>query len=246
MKKILFIIVLLISVNGVSAQEGWYMSFNAQANASYIMNQNSYGAPELNYETTIGGGGNIAAGVNFNPELGLQLNGGITKGGQKYKDEFKLGPKQFERNERDIDLTYLTVGLLFRYSPILPRQQYIDDPKIKMVIAVGPQIDWLAKADVVYKRAMDEVGYPFPQPDLGYKAVGYDKDLYQKLVISGVLSIGIDYLVSEKFFINAALRTEVGFNDINAKAYRKHEGYGASRIFNPGIQFGLGFYFNRN
>ena len=246
MKKLIVTTTLLVIIFIADAQEGWYMMVNGQANASFIMNQNSYGSPELNYETTLGYGGNIGAGVNFNPELGLQLNGGITKSGQKYADEYKLAPKKFEKQAKDVDLTYLSFGLLFRYSPILSKQAYVDDPKLKMVIMVGPQINWLAKANVTYERAGQEVGYPFAQPEYDYKPVGYDRDLFQKLMVSGVVSIGIDYLISPKFFLDAAFRTEVGFNDINSKAYRKHDGYGASRIFNPGLQFGLGFFFSRD
>jgi len=246
MKKILLTTSLLCIIFFTNAQKGWYMVANGQANASYIMNQNSYGSPELNYKTTIGYGGNIGAGLNFNNEIGLQLNAGITKTGQKYADDFKIGPQKFEKNTKDVDLTYMTVGLLFRYAPILSKQEYVDDPKIKLVIMVGPQLNWLAKANVSYERAGAEVGYPFAKPELDYKPVGYDRDLFQKIMVSGVVSVGIDYLITPKFFLNAAIRTEVGFNDINSKAYRKHEGYGSSRILNPGLQFGLGFFFSRD
>lgn len=246
MRKLFFLLLSTIIICNASAQKGWYIGGFGQLNASYILNQNSYNYPELGYETTIGYGGNLGIGWNFNSELGFQWNAGITKGGQKYADEFKISKNVWEKNYKDVDLTYFHTGILFRYSPIFSRQEYVDDPKLKMVIMVGPQFDFLTKANVVYERGGAEIGYPLPTPSLDYKAVSNDKELFQKFVVSGVVSLGIDYLVTEKFFLNAALRAEMGFNDINDKFYRRHDGYAASRIFNPGLQIGLGFYFTRD
>jgi len=233
----------------LSAQKGFYGTLGGNINISYVAPQNTYGVnnAELDYVFESGYSGNIRLGYNWHEMLGIGLEASYLSGGQQYRDKIKLGPGQPRlQHDKLVRLNYITITPLFRVSPILEKNIYREERKFKFVMAVGPQVGILTGANVDYQ--IDGVDIPYPIqgiPGVPYSPQMDDKKLYEDISVNLLFDFGFDWYISEKFFMNTAVRGQFSLTDINAKEYRNHDQYDASHLFLGGLQVGFGYYFTQ-
>lgn len=201
----------------------------------WIINQNNYGLPEMDYEYTWGGGFNFQAGYNFTENIGLFTEVGILNQGQQYIDE---GAAKSEI-ARTVDLKYLNVPVFFKYS--------YGESRARFRLLVGPQFCFLQKAEQTYTvngndfshNLQDKEGNTF---DAGASDI---TDRYESMDIAFVLDLGADiFLVTDMLYLSAGARMFYGLTDINASAYHMENldgNYEPSH--NAGVSFMLGLHY---
>jgi hypothetical protein len=201
----------------------------------WIINQNNYGLVEMDYDYQWGPGFSFQAGYNFTNNIGLFTEIGFARGGQKYDDIWNNN----DEIRRNIDLSYLNVPLLFKYS--------YGESRARFRLLFGPQFSFLQKAEQEYtingepfsKMITDLDGNEF---DAGAKDI---KDRYSSTDVSIVLDLGADiFLLEEVMYLSIGARGYYGLTDINAEAYRLDNidgNYDNSR--NAGLMFNLGIHY---
>jgi len=110
MKKIYtsLVAVLLFACIPAIAQKGLYFGLAGTIQSTWITNQNNYGLPEMDYKTSFGGAGNLNVGYDFTNHLGIKIEVGYGKFGQKYTD--KMGDSTFSREVKVYDLIQIQDG----------------------------------------------------------------------------------------------------------------------------------------
>ncbi|MCD4665050.1 MAG: PorT family protein [Bacteroidales bacterium] len=217
MKKIILILagLILIIIYNANAQKGKELTFGigGALTSVWIMNQNFYGEPEVQYAPKMGYATSFNIGYNFTENITVATEFQYSAQGQKYDDKQNIGGIKYEVN-RNIDLRYLNIPLFFKYA--------FGDKQTKFRFLVGPQLGILLDATQIYKRdgdiigttAIDEEGNTFITDAKNIK------DRFEKNDIGIVLDVGADIHLSKEFFISAGGRVNYGFKDINAAAYR--------------------------
>ena len=87
MKKLysaLLALLLLTSIPAL-AQKGLYFGIAGTVQSTWITNQENYGLHPLDYNSTFGGSGNLNIGYDFTNHLGIKIEIGYGKFGQKYQ-----------------------------------------------------------------------------------------------------------------------------------------------------------------
>ena len=260
--RILVSLCFLYSVN-VHAQKGLYLGFATNVTSSSVLNQNTYGVKwhlgndrnfELAYAPTIGYGGSFKVGYNFKEQLGLEWQAGYQAGGMNYKD--KDQNKVIHR--KSISTDYVTIGMAFRYTSIFRKNHYKQEQKVRLAVVVGPQIGILTRAALEYSLEATLIDLAFNDAELMYpnefaiyneafytQPISDDKDLFKSIEAGVLVQVGIDIYPKKWFYISPVATTYFGITDINADAFTKHSGYGASRHFNFGLNLSMGFYINQ-
>jgi hypothetical protein len=208
MKKSLSVltIALLFVAGPLMSQKQLYFGLAGTGLSSVITNQNNYGLPfEMDYKFTMGGSGNLNVGFDFNSNIGLKLEIGYAKLGQKYEDTHN--DTIYTRN---VKLNYLQIPLLFKFRT--------GGEVAKFYVMAGPQFNILLSASQEYfKRdsVFTHSGYPnWNQPtEIGESTI---TDRYNSLDILGRLDFGVDITVAENLFLNIGLTMAYGLLDINA------------------------------
>lgn len=258
MRVLLFLLGLLMTVP-TFAQRGLNLQGGVMGGLSFISPQNHYDNPtfELDYVNTLGYNGSFSVGYGFRRSpLGLQAEVAYTAINQNYKGTFSPGynlPNN-QVHEKEVKLNYISTTIFMRYAPKLGGT-YVIDKKVQLHVLLGIQLSVLAAAKGAYsingtvKKFPEEFNFnPFVNPDYAYQnyaPVTKETDYYSRINSSLVLQAGIDWFVSDKFCISPAIRGQVSFNDINAKPYRIHDDYKASRAFLGGLYIGVGYFFSR-
>ena len=239
MKKKLLIIPLIILLSvSVHAQKGHELIIGAGGSLSsvWIMNQNFYGEPELNYAPKMGYGGSFNMGYNFTENLSVAFELNYALQGQKYEDKQVMEGVKYDA-ARDITLTYLHIPLFFKYA--------FGTSSTKFRFMVGPQFSKLLDATQTYTRdgktlgteAVNKEGKTFKTDAKDIKDRFIDNDL------GLVLDVGADIHLSDKFFVSPGFRVNYGFNDINAEAYRINDLDGE---YSPSHNVVAGFFISIN
>lgn len=239
-------LLILLAAFPLSAQEGFYGALTGSVNASYVTPQNTYGVnnAQLDYGFEGGYGGGLRLGYNWHEMYGFGFEAGYVSGGQQYRDRIVLGPGQPRlRHDKLVRLNYVTVTPLFRLSPKLEKNVYKQEQKLKFVMAIGFPIGIMTGANVEYQIAENDV--PYPLTISAYDPVEDDKKLFEPLSVGLLLDLGFDWYITERFYINPGFRGQLTFTDINAKDYRNHAEYKASRLFMAGLQVSVGYFFVR-
>lgn len=265
LRQIFFIGLIILSTSVAFAQKGGIISVGATPGLSYMLAQNTYylneNAKELDYKPKFSYHVFVEGGYNFKEQHGVLATVSFCQEGQKYKDDFKwkLYPALIGTHTKNVDFKYMGFGLLYRYSPTLPGQRehiLTGDYHWRMKVVAGFEVDVLMKAGMTYKIDKDNsgnivnYGYPIPAAYGGYGAYEPNptsdyKSYFKPIQGVGVIRYGFDYVFSNNMFIGVAFETKIGLNDINAKAYRDHPKYNASRNYFFGLNLEVGYAMNK-
>lgn len=217
MKKLAFILfsVFLISSFSLKAQKGkeLVIGANGALTGVFIMNQNFYGEPEVDYAPKLGYAVSLNLGYNFTENLGIMGEVQYSLQGQKYEGKQSFEGNTYEVN-RNIDLRYINIPLLFKYS--------YGTKLVRFRFYVGPQLGILLDATQEYKRNGQTIGTPAEDND-GESFVTDKKDIkdrFDKYDFGFVGDVGADFHVTKDIYLTAGLRGNYGFMDINEESYR--------------------------
>jgi hypothetical protein len=206
---------------------------------SWIINQNFYGEPEVDYAPKIGYAASLNLGYNFTGNIAVITELQFSHQGQKYEGEQTWAGHDYQSVERDIKLYYLNIPVFFKYM--------FGKDLTKFRFMVGPQFGLLMNAEQEYLRdgirqstmAVDKFNNSF---DVTETVI---KDRYENLDIGVAIDIGTDITLSDLFFINAGIRLNYGFKDINSEPYHldnfKKEPYELSNNLWGGVYIGINY-----
>lgn len=240
MKKyvtIIFAFILLGHFNSM-AQKGkeLIMGVGGAITSTWIMNQNFYGEPEVDYAPKMGYAVSFNFGYNFTENISVLTELQYSLQGQKYEGKQNIDGVKYEV-KRDIDLRYFNIPLLFKYA--------FGTEDVKFRFLAGPQIGILLEATQDYTRDGQKTGSGLIDLD-GNPFIPYASnvtDRFEHLDFSMVVDIGADIHVSDKFYVSAGLRGNYGFTDINAAAYRLQD---LDREYTPSKNVWGGLYVSIN
>ena len=240
MKKHVLIIsafILLCFFNSM-AQKGKELIFGAGTaiTSTWIMNQNFYGEPEVDYAPKVGYAVSLNLGYNFTENMSAITELQYSLQGQKYEGKQNIDGTKYEV-KRDINLRYFNIPVLFKYA------FGTDDVKFRFL--AGPQIGILLEATQDYTRDGQKLGDELIDLD-GEPFVPYASnitDRFEHIDFSLVVDVGADIHLSDKFYVSAGLRGNYGFKDINAPAYRLQD---LDREYTPSKNIWGGIYVSIN
>ncbi|OQX77142.1 MAG: hypothetical protein B6D61_07650 [Bacteroidetes bacterium 4484_249] len=242
MKKLIVIVsglFVLLSLN-VNAQKGKELIFGVGGalNSVWIMNQNFYGEPEVDYAPKMGYAVSFNLGYNFDENMSIMTELQYSLQGQKYDGKQNLVGGDTYNVERDINLRYFNIPLFFKYS--------FGTSVTKFRFLAGPQFGFLLESTQEYLRDGKKLG-TFAV-DLENNNFVTDAstitDRFESMDISLVLDVGADIHLSDQFFISAGARINYGLKDINAAAYRINDldgEYKPSHNFWGGLYVGINY-----
>lgn len=244
MKKIysLIFLALFLASGPVVAQKQLYFGLQGTVMSTLITNQNNYGLPDkypdMDYKVTFGGAGNVNIGFDFNKHIGLLLQVGYGKLGQRFTD--LINDTTITRN---IKLNYLQIPLLFKYRST--------GEVARFYVMAGPQFDFLLSAKQTYYKNDASFNDEVFNPKLKrFVKISEETitDRFSSYDIFARLDLGVDISIVKNLFINAGLSFAYGLTDINAKDWRLPDSkgnYNASHNvavgFNIGINYCLDF-----
>ena len=240
MKKIYSIMILtfFLTAGQMVAQKQLYFGLQGTVMSTLITNQNNYGYPDMDYKVTFGGAGNANIGFDFNKHIGLLLQVGYGKLGQRFTD--LIHDTTITRN---IKLNYLQIPLMFKYRS--------SGAVARFYVMAGPQFDFLLSAKQTYYKNdasfNDEVFNPKLKKFVKISEESI-KDRFTSYDIFARLDLGVDISIAKNLFINTGFSFAYGLTDINAKDWRINNSSGdynpshnAAVGFNVGINYCLDF-----
>ena len=216
MKKIILIAFSLsLLFSGAYAQKGKEIILGVGGGVSsvWIVNQSFYGEPEVDYAPKMGYAASLNLGYNFNKSISVMTELQYSLQGQKYDGKQNMGGTSYNV-ERNIDLGYFNIPLLFKYA--------FGSGGTKFRFLVGPQMGFLMDASQEYLRNDKKIGSKATDQK-GMLFVTDDNDItdrFEKTDFSLVVDIGADIHLSDLFFITAGIRGNYGLSEINAEPYR--------------------------
>jgi hypothetical protein len=234
MKKIFLLMFFALSftIGHVVAQKQLYFGLQGGGMNTWITNQNNYGLPDkypdMDYKTTFGGAFHVNIGFDFNKNIGLLLQVGYGKLGQRFTD--LINDTTFTRN---IKLNYLQIPLMFKYRS--------NGEVARFYVMAGPQFDFLLSAKQTYYKndasLTDEVYNPktMKPVKIGESTI---TDRYTSYDIFARLDMGVDISIMKNMFMNAGLTFCYGLTDINSTDWRDPFNSGK---YNPSHNIALGF-----
>lgn len=236
MKKIFILLFLSVAVAGFG-QKTLYFGLGGMYGLSGVVNQNTYGQPELDYDAHGAYGGNLNIGYNFTKHLGIKVEVGFARLGQKYFDKRGEAPNDTDFT-RKIDLNYLTVPILFKYNT---------KGKIaRFYVLAGPQLGILMGAKQEYLA--DGVQYDHMASDLDGNAFNVSepdiKDRLSSFDLMARVDLGADITLVKNLFLNIGITMNYGFMDLNDKPYRMNDfsgNYNKSHNFYGALNMGLNY-----
>lgn len=240
MKKLAIIItafILMVSFNSM-AQKGKEVILGAGTaiTSTWIMNQNFYGEPEVDYAPKVGYDVSFNFGYNFTENISALAELQYSLQGQKYEGKQSIDGIKYDV-ERDINLRYFNIPVFFKYA--------FGTEDLKFRVLAGPQIGILLEATQDYTRDGQKQGDPVYDLD-GEEFIPYASnitDRFEHIDFSMAVDIGADIHVSDKFYVSAGLRGNYGFTDINASAYRLQD---LDREYSPSQNVWGGLYISIN
>jgi len=230
----LITIFLLLNFAAVQAQQShsYWIYGVAGLSSNWILNQNAYGNPEMDYSTTFGP--SVEAGFNYflTDRLGLDGSLMMINLGQNY-----AGLQAGGNAERKVKLTYFEVPLSLMIN--IP---YMHFPTW---LSFGPDFMVLLNAQQKYKR---DGGSPLPYPDR--MASGEIMDRFKRTDIAVHFAMNKMFSVnnSSKVMILLSVNSALGLTDINNKEWQKPNSqgdYGRARNFYIGIKAGVMYKINK-
>ncbi len=202
-------------------------------NSTWIMNQNAYGNPEIEYATTFGFTGGLGLTYMINEQLAFNAAVLGSQMGQNYSGVQREGDA-----DRRVKLSYVEVPL-----QIMKR---ISNTTTPTWICVGPEIMVLLKAQQEYTR---KDGDPLPNP-VGMKN-GDIRERFNTTDVAIKFSVNKMYKLDDsgKTFFLVSFDSSLGLTDMNSidwKIPNMQDEYAASRNFYIGVKAGLMFKASRD
>lgn len=232
MKKYIVILAtafILLSAGKVQAQQEGSLWINLVTgfNSTWILNQNAYGNPELEYATTFGFTGGLGASYYFSKKWGFNATFIASKLGQNYS-----GVQSGADAERKVKLSYLEIPLLF--------MMHVNNAQNPTWFAFGPDIMILINAQQEYFRK--DGGEELPNPE-GMK-VGDIRERFNPTDVALAISLNKMYRLDDsgKAMFLLSFNSSIGLTDINSVEWKipnMSGEYGGSHNFYIGIKAGL-------
>ncbi|HSG68753.1 MAG TPA: porin family protein [Bacteroidales bacterium] len=217
LKTLITLLFIAAAVSFATAQKAKHFEIGFQGGygSSWIVNQNNYGLQEMDYDFHYGGSWNFQAGYNFNNNIGLFTEVGMSNLGQSYTDTWDK-----QNVERSVHLNYLNVPVFFKYS--------YGESRARFRLMVGPQFSFLQKAEQEYTLDGSELNPAnpkfTPKDKEGNEFYVGEKDItdrYNSMDVAFVLDLGADiFLMENILYLSAAARVYYGFMDLNAAPYQ--------------------------
>jgi len=210
----------------------WYIGVGINLNSVWIINQNTYGEPKLDYKITPGIGGNIAVGFDYNDHFGFKMEVGYAQMGQKY------GGTQYDTAAtRNIKLNYLLVPIMMKYRT--------GGKKTRFYVMAGPEFALLLSATQTYQRNGVNAP-PYYNKSIGWVNVSETsiKSRYTGAAGCARLDLGVELSPSKNLIINVGLSNFFSITDLNAYSYRYIESgaiYHISHDYYFGLNLGLSY-----
>jgi hypothetical protein len=227
---------IFLSISTLYAQpvKSTWLTASLGLNSTWIINQNSYGNPELDYSTKFGLSGMIGLNHYLDNKYGLTTGIGLANFGQNYHGEQKGADAS-----RKVTLNYIVV-------PLFGMKQ-LRDSRQPCWLTFGPQIMILTSAHQKYSRDADAEVLPHPE----YLPSGKTDVTKWYRPVDVMLNVGYTNLYYMRMYDN--LRMMLSFNaalglfDINSKNPDYHltktgKAYKGSHNFYFGVH--CGFMFN--
>jgi opacity protein-like surface antigen len=234
MKKLLTLIclVLFLSAGTAVAQKQLYFGLQGTGLSTWVTNAQNYGRPDMDYVATFGGGGNVTIGYDFSKNIGLQLQFGYEKLGQKFKDTQVKNDTTYQYT-RNIKLNYLQLPLLFKYRT--------NGEAARFYVMVGPQFNFLLSANQTYYKNDVKIEDQYQNPITSEWVKLGEEDIttyYTSYDIFARLDFGADITVAKNLFITTGISLAYGLTDINATDWRNKN---SSGDYNPSHNIAIGF-----
>ena len=197
MKKKVFKVVLItsaifISFNKADAQKGLQLGFEANPQASYLLNKADMDSKLYTGKTAINGHFGVTGQYGITEKVGIGLNVLYSFQGDKY---------EWKDEERLKSLQYLKIPLMLTLN--LPMGD-----KMVFVGKIGPQLSILSDARLYDGDRKIESSH--------YKGAFVSTDF------GGMISAGIGYKLNDNFTIDGAVRGDVGFVDAEDNDFTKN------------------------
>ena len=222
------ILMLLFSTQIKAQKEGsFWIHTLAGLNSNWILSQNAYGNPEMEYSTTFGPTGGVGASYFFNEQYGFNGSILLSKLGQNYK-----GMLRETEADRRLKLTYVEVPLL-----LMLRMTPDSHP---LWLSAGPDIMILTKAKQEFTR---KDGKPLEN---NYLESGDVTDRYKPVDIALNLDVNKMFVLknTENRMLLVTFNSAIGLTDINSKEWQINQmdgTYKGSHNFYIGFKLGLMF-----
>lgn len=243
MKRIFTILSVIILLTGMNAQaqKGKELIFGlgGALTNTWIINQNFYGEPEVDYAPKMGYAASFNVGFNFNENIAVMTELQYSMQGQKYSGSQSFDGNNFTTVERDIKLNYMNIPVFFKYM--------FGEGNTRFRLMGGPQFGFLMDASQEYLRdGKIQPTYIENGEGILVSVVKEDiKDRYEGLDIGLAFDFGADISLSDEFYINLGMRLNYGFMDINVPAYHlgnsKGEAYNKSNNLWGGLYVGINY-----
>ncbi|MCB2221419.1 MAG: PorT family protein [Bacteroidetes bacterium] len=202
----------------------------------WIMNQNFYGEPEVEYAPKIGYAASFNLGYNIDGHAAIMTEVQYSLQGQKYSDKQNIDGVKYEV-DRNISLAYLNFPLFFKYA--------FGEENTRFRFMIGPQLGILLDATQDYLRDGKKLGTEATDLDgNGFITDATDiKDRFEKYDYGLAFDVGADFHLSKQWFLSAGFRGNYGFTDINAEPYRIKD---IDNEYSPSHNAWGGIYININ
>jgi hypothetical protein len=213
----------------------FYIGLSGSVNSSWIIYQQIYSEPFLDYKLTIRPGVNAQFGYNFAHNWGVRAEIGYAMLGQKYD-----GTQYSSPATRDIKYSYLQIPLMLKYRT--------RGEKVKFFAQAGLQFGFLLSATQKYLRNGEAVPDFYSERNQRLIPVGDDNitDRYTKVNLEFRFDLGVDVKLTNRLFINAGLSNMVTLSQVVAKSWRllDYNGeYHISHNFYSGLNVGINYLF---
>jgi hypothetical protein len=231
MKRNYFLLIslcFLVLSGPLAAQSRLYFGANGSMLNTWTTNQMNYGYPDMDYQFTVNMGINANAGYDFNKSVGVLLQLGYAKLGQKYTDQ--INDTNYSRR---VGMNYFQIPLMFRYRT--------SGEIARFYVMAGPQFNILLSAEQTYYK---NDATPFDSvwnEKLNKPVLIGETDITDRFTTFDIMArvdMGVEITLIENLFLTAGLSMAYGLMDVNDEAWRYNNSDG---VYNPSHNAYIGF-----
>lgn len=193
---------------------GFYFGARIAPQLSWMVNQDDLNDEYFETRQKVAASLGLAAGYNFSEHLGIETNLIYSLQGQSY---------QYKGIEYNQKVNYVKIPVMFTYTS--------SSSPIMFLGKVGPQLNILTKAKID------------PVPVITGEAITNNNEArYESMVLGGVLSLGGRYALTHNLFVDASLRYDISFTNVEDKAYKYYTADRADTYnMTAGIELGVNY-----